>query len=160
MAHRRSCFQMLLMILATFVAGGNFALAGDAPVKEAEPPQQFDKYYMVFLMRPDNPPDYGEARNAELQRQHLGHLTWLWEEGYALVAGPFGGDKDDDMRGIVLLRGDLSAERARELAEKDPRVEHGQLKVRIREWYTGKGALEFPLKVSQESPQSGEEKSK
>lgn len=120
------------------------AMAGEP--QEAEPPASFDMYYMVFLMRPAEPKDYGAERNAELQRQHLGHLTWLWEQGHALVAGPFGGEKDDPMRGIVLLRGDLAAERARELAEMDPRVKAGQLEVKIREWYTGAGALAFPQK--------------
>lgn len=140
---KRLCVTMFLTsLLATS------AMAGEAPVKEAEPPQQFDKYHMIFLMRPENPKDHGEERNAELQRQHLGHLTWLWQEGYALVAGPFGGEKDDDMRGIVLLRGDMTAEQARELAEMDPRVKAGQLRVEIRQWYTSAGALEFPLKIS------------
>lgn len=124
----------------------------EAPVKEAAPPQQFDKYYMVFLMRPDNPKDYGKERNAELQRQHIGHLTWLWEEGYALVAGPFGVPPEDPMRGIVLLRGDLDLERARELAEMDPRVKAGQLRVDIREWYTGADVLEFPLNPEKKTP--------
>ena len=48
------------------------------------------------------------------------------------------------MRGIVLLRGDLEEQRARELAEMDPRVKAGQLKVEIRDWYTGAGVLAFP----------------
>jgi uncharacterized protein YciI len=99
---------------------------------------------MVFLMRPEAPKDHGEKRNAELQREHLAHLTWLWEEGYAFVAGPFGGKPEDDMRGIVLLRGDLEEQRARELAEMDPRVKAGQLTVEIRAWYTGAGVLAFP----------------
>lgn len=131
--------------LVLFLLFAPVAMAGEA--QEAEPPASFDKYYMVFLVRPAEPKDYGAERNAELQRQHLGHLTWLWEQGHALVAGPFGGEKDDPMRGIVLLRGDLTAERARELAEMDPRVKAGQLEVKIREWYTGAGALAFPLKA-------------
>ena len=132
-------FTACLLVLLPAVAA-----TGDTPVKEAEPPAQFDKYYMVFLMRPDEPKDYGKERNQELQAQHLGHLTWLWEEGYALVAGPFGVPDEDNMRGIVLLRGDLEKEKAREFAEMDPRVQAGQLRVDIREWYTGAGVLAFP----------------
>lgn len=107
-------------------------------------PMQFDKFWMVFLMRPDAPQDHGEVRNKELQAEHLAHLGRLWEEGYALVAGPFGGKPEDPMRGIVLLRGDLDEARARELAEMDPRVKAGQLEVDLRAWYTGAGYMEFP----------------
>ena len=120
-----------------------FAVAGE-PSDEDRATPQFDKYYMVFLMRPDEPKDYGKERNTELQAEHRAHLRWLWEEGYALVAGPFFVPDEDNMRGIVLLRGDLEKEKARELAEMDPRVNAGQLRVDIREWYTGAGVLAFP----------------
>lgn len=108
----------------------------------AEP--RFDKYWMVFLVRPEAPKDYGAERNAELQREHLQHLSWLWEHGHALVAGPFGAAADDPMRGIVLLRGDLDEAKARELAERDPRVKAGQLQVEMRAWFTAAGMLAFP----------------
>lgn len=119
--------------------------------QEAEPPPTFDKYYMVFLLRPSEPADYGKERNAELQRQHLGHLTWLWEQDYAHVAGPFSVPADDPVRGIVLLRGDLGMERARELAEMDPRVKAGQLEVKVREWYTAADVLAFPQQPGKSS---------
>jgi len=128
-------FLSLLILLAPL------GHAEEAPKAE---PAQFDKYWMVFLVRLDSPKDYGEDRNAELQREHLAHLTWLWEEGYALIAGPFGGKPEDAMRGIVLLRGNLEESRARELAEMDPRVKAGQLEVEIRDWYTGAGYMVFP----------------
>ena len=123
------------------------AMAGEPTAADREVPQ-FDKYYMVFLMRPDEPEDYGSERNTELQAEHRAHLRWLWEEGYALVAGPFFVPDSDKMRGIVLLRGDLEKEKARELAEMDPRVKAGQLRVDIREWYTGAGVLAFPQQPS------------
>ena len=131
----------MLLLLALLLAA---PLAIAAESGESAEPMQFDKYWMVFLVRPEAPRDHGEERNSELQREHLAHLTWLWEEGYALVAGPFGGKPEDRMRGIVLLRGDLTEERARELAEMDPRVKAGQLEVEIRDWYTGAGILAFP----------------
>ncbi|MDX1583301.1 MAG: hypothetical protein R3338_06835 [Thermoanaerobaculia bacterium] len=151
---RVTTFLLILLFIAGTVAAGE----AKETTREAAPPAEFDEYYMVFLMRPEQPRDYGEERNAELQRQHLGHLSWLREEGYALVAGPFGADEGDAMRGIVLLRGDLEPERARELAEMDPRVKAGQLRVDVRPWFTAKGALAFPLKPAGESAGSGETK--
>ena len=133
---------MRTLLLAALLLVAPVAIAADAA--KANEPMQFDKYWMVFLVRPEVPKDHGEARNSELQREHLAHLTWLWEEGFALVAGPFGGKPDDRMRGIVLLRGDLTEERARELAEMDPRVKAGQLEVEVRAWYTGAGYIAFP----------------
>lgn len=47
------------------------------------------------------------------------------------------------MRGIVLPRGDLSEERARELAMMDPRVKAGQLQAAIRPWFAAAGMLVF-----------------
>lgn len=145
--------KLQLLVLMTCMLSAT-ALAEEP--REAAPPMEFDKFYMVFLVRPDEPQDHGEERNAELQRQHLGHLTWLWEEGYAHVAGPFGVPADDPLRGIVLLRGDLTMERARELAEMDPRVKAGQLDVEVREWYTGAGYLAFPKQPEREASESGE----
>lgn len=112
--------------------------AGDAA------PMEFDKFYMVFLMRGDNPPELDEKASGELQAAHLAHLDRLWQDGYALIAGPFGGDATDPMRGIVLFRGDLDMEKVRELASADPAVQAGRLKVVVRPWYTGAGYLAFP----------------
>lgn len=134
---------MKLQLLALITCMLSATAMAEEP-REAAPPTEFDKYYMVFLLRPAEPADYGKERNAELQRQHLGHLTWLWEQGHAHVAGPFKVPADDPVRGIVLLRGDLGMERARELAEMDPRVKAGQLEVKVREWYTAADVLSFP----------------
>lgn len=133
---------MRTLLLTALLLAMPFAFTAE-PAKANEP-MQFDKYWMVFLVRPEAPQDHGETRNKELQAEHLAHLGWLWEEGYALVAGPFGGKPDDPLRGIVLLRGDLEEARARELAEMDPRVQAGQLEVEIRAWYTGAGYMAFP----------------
>lgn len=114
----------------------------DEPTQPAA--QSFDRYWVVFLVRPESPEDHGTERNAQLQREHLDHLTWLWKQGYALVAGPFGTEPEDRMRGVVLLRGDLGEAQARELAEKDPRVRAGQLQVELRAWFTGEGVMAFP----------------
>lgn len=107
-------------------------------------PEEFDKFYMVFLMRGDNPPALDDDAASELQAAHLAHLDRMWRDGYALIAGPFGGGADDPMRGIVLFRGDLDMEKVRELAEADPAVKAGRLRVDVRPWYTGAGYLAFP----------------
>lgn len=120
------------------------------PALAAEEEMKFDKYWMVFLVRPDAPKDYGEVRNKELQAAHMAHMEWLWQEGYALIAGPFGGKPEDRLRGIVLLRGDLDEAEAHALAERDPRVKAGQLEVELRDWYTAEGYMTFPMKPTKD----------
>ena len=110
---------------------------------EGNPPQEFDRYWMVFLLRGDDPPQLDEEASADLQRRHLAHLSKVYREGYSLVAGPFEVPVDEPMRGIVLYRGDLEEERVVELASADPAVQAGRLKVRVVRWWTGAGALSF-----------------
>jgi len=64
-------------------------------------------------------------------------------EGYAVVAGPFGDQDDERLRGLVLYRVGSVGE-ARRLAEADPAVQAGRLEVEVMTWYTEKGALAFP----------------
>lgn len=127
------------LVLAGVATGGE-----EAP-EEAAPPMEFDNYWMVFLERGDDPPELDDEASAKLQRQHLGHLSKVFREGYSLVAGPFEVPAEETLRGIVLFRGDLSEEEVARLANADPAVQAGRLKIRIMKWWTGARALAFPL---------------
>ena len=74
------------------------------------------------------------------------------DEGHMLVAGPFAQQFDDRLRGMCLYNPSLTPERVRELAEADPAVIAGRLKVEVMDWYTAKGALAFPLANRTEQP--------
>lgn len=134
--------MLLLAILLTAIS---------APVLARDDTMQFEKYYMVFLIRGDNPPQLDEAAAKELQAKHIAHLERLWREGYSPIAGPFGGEAHDPLRGIVLFRGDLDIEEVRKLAAQDPAVQAGRLKVEVRPWYVGAGYMVFP-----KTPQSAQ----
>lgn len=108
------------------------------------PPARFDTFWMVFLERGDDPPELDETASAELQRQHLAHLSKVHQEGYSLVAGPFEVPPDEPLRGIVLYRGDLEKDRVVELASADPAVQAGRLKVRAIKWWTPADTMSFP----------------
>jgi hypothetical protein len=103
-----------------------------------EPPDAFDTYQLVLLIRGANPPDLDDAASESLQRQHLGHFAKMRKAGYMAVAGPI--DGDDDIAGISIYTV-RSVEEARTLAEDDPAVRAGRFEVRAMTWYTGKGAL-------------------
>jgi uncharacterized protein YciI len=104
----------------------------------AEPPDDFDSYQLVLLIRGAEPPRLNETESEILQGQHLGHFAKLRPAGYMKVAGPIEGD--DEIAGICLYRAG-SVEEARVLAEDDPAVRAGRFQVRVMRWYTARGAL-------------------
>jgi len=111
---------------------------------QVQPPMEFDTYQLVLLKRPESPTEYPEAKLQEIQAAHLGHLTRMAQEGHLVVAGPFGDQEDERLRGLALYRVG-SVEEARRLAEADPAVQAGRLEVEVMTWYTQKGALTFPV---------------
>jgi len=103
--------------------------------KEGDSTFLMQQYFMVFLKSGDNrSQDSTEA--AELQKQHLAHLTRMAEEGYASLIGPFG--DDGEIRGIVVYNTPTQKE-ADSLANLDPMVKSGRLKVEVHPWWTQKG---------------------
>ena len=63
---------------------------------------EFDRYTIVLLLTPDDPPQLSEEEADRLQDAHLSHLAELHERGVLLAAGPvgdpdrFGGRCDGD----------------------------------------------------------------
>jgi len=156
MTHRPSSLLLaaLALVAALFVdlapvgahpgeTAGESAADEGAAAAEASTPMEFDTYQLVLLKRPAERPDLPEDRVAEIQAAHLGHLRKMAREGYAVVAGPFGDQDDERLRGLVLYRVGSVGE-ARRLAEADPAVQAGRLEVEVMTWYTEKGALAFP----------------
>jgi len=93
------------------------------------------QYYMVFLKSgATRSQDSTEA--AELQKKHMEHLSWLSEEGYTSLTGPMG--DDGDLRGIVVFNTATQKE-ADSLANLDPMVKAGRLKVEVHPWWVAKG---------------------
>ncbi len=129
------------IIIAAVLVAGAALQAQDA---EGNPPTEFDQFWMIFLERGDDPPQLDEKASAELQRQHLAHLSRVHREGYSLVHGPFEVPEDEPIRGMVLYRGDLERDKVAELTSADPAVKAGRLKFRIMRWWTAAGAMSFP----------------
>lgn len=103
--------------------------------KEGDTTYLMQQYYMVFLKSgPIRSQDSTEA--AELQKEHLAHLTKLYEEGYTSLTGPMG--DDGDIRGIVVFNTATQKE-ADSLANLDPMVKAGRLVVEVHPWWVAKG---------------------
>jgi uncharacterized protein YciI len=101
-----------------------------------------EKYYLVLLKRaPDAPKLEGPALEA-LQKKHLAHLRAMYEAGKMAIAGPFDEQEDETLRGMCLYRVATLGE-ARTLAEEDPMVKAGRLRVEVLAWWVEKGYVSF-----------------
>ena len=93
------------------------------------------QYFMAFLksgpIRAQN-----EEETAELQNEHMAHLKKMYNFGYADISGPFG--DDGDLRGVTIYNV-ATLKMADSLANSDPMVIAGLLKVEIHPWWAAKG---------------------
>jgi uncharacterized protein YciI len=117
--------------------------AGALP--EADPPEEVEEFTLVLLMRPPDAPEMDEAALEKLQRQHLGHLQMLKQQGALLFSGPFRNQPDESWRGLCIYKTDL--EETRMLAERDPSVRAGRLRIVTLRWMTAKGVLKAPSEI-------------
>jgi len=147
-------FLALAALLAPAAAHPADAPAGSAPdaaasrsvpAPKATPalPPNMETYQLVLLWR--GPRSTGEVtpESQEIQRRHIAHLQAMGKAGKMVVAGPFSDQPDAALRGACLYRVG-SIEEARALAEQDPAVQAGRLRVEVLTWWVEKGVMEFP----------------
>jgi uncharacterized protein YciI len=119
------------------LAAALFVTPALAPAQSKEAPAapapEMTTYYVVFLIRGDESPDH-----QKLQDGHIAHTRALHEAGKLVIAGPF--LDGQTIRGICVYKV-ASAEEARTLAEGDPAVKSGRLKVEVHPWMVQKGIL-------------------
>lgn len=116
--------------------------AASAAAKE-DAPFEMESFQLVLLKRGDRADEIPKERLEEIQKQHIAHLEKLGDAGKILIAGPFSDQPDPGLRGMCLYRVG-SLEEARALAEQDPAVQAGRLRVEVLTWWVGKGYLAFP----------------
>jgi uncharacterized protein YciI len=117
------------------IAGLAFAQAAKAP---SNAPAEMTTYQLVFLTRGDPSVPADPAERAALQEKHIGHLKAMHEAGKLVIAGPL--LDDNAIRGICVYKV-ATPEEARSLAEGDPAVKIGRLKVEVHPWMVQKGIL-------------------
>lgn len=93
------------------------------------------QYFLAFLKRGANRTQ-NKAEADSLQTLHMAHLGRMYEEGYADISGPFG--DDGEIRGITIYN--VPTQKiADSLANLDPMVKSGRLKIEIHPWWAAKG---------------------
>jgi uncharacterized protein YciI len=100
---------------------------------------ELERYTFVLLRRPPDPTEYPAERLNEIQEQHLAHLGELRARGVLLLAGPFGDQPDESLRGLCVLT--TGVDETRELMANDPAVRAGRLVAEVMSWWTAPGSL-------------------
>ncbi len=111
-------------------------------------PEEFETFTLVLLRKGDAWTAESTPETEAIQGDHLAYLGEMWKTGRLVVAGPFDEQDDDSFRGLCLYRASL--DEARRLAEADPAVQAGRLRVEAMTWWVGKGQLAFPGLPTQE----------
>lgn len=107
-----------------------------AQSQSSEPQYEMTTYYVGFLYRG---PKWTPERTPELeqlQKDHLAHIRRMADSGKLLLAGPF--MDDTTLRGMLVFQ-TATLEEARAMAEDDPAVKAGRLKVELHPWFSAKG---------------------
>jgi uncharacterized protein YciI len=102
-----------------------------------------DEFELVILRRPETMPPYDAEERQRIQEEHLAFHARLRESGDVVVNGPLIDQPDETMRGLAFYRVG-SLDRARELAETDPAVRAGVLRVEVMHWWCPPGLMVRP----------------
>ncbi len=105
-------------------------------------PAAFDVRTLVFLLRPENPPDLAEETLADLQRRHLAYGADLAARGITAANGPMRQQTDERLRGMSVYT--VGVEEALATAREDPMVRAGWLTVEAARWCVAEGRIAFP----------------
>jgi uncharacterized protein len=102
----------------------------------------FDRFTVVLLLTPDDPPQLSEEEAGRLQDAHLNHLAELHDRGILLAAGPLGDPSTDrHFRGLSILR--CEPDEALRLKGDDPAVRAGVFELVAMPWMLPAGAMRF-----------------
>ena len=98
--------------------------------------------YCVFFHSPG--PNWQQGVPFQEQpgvRDHVSYMRQLFEKQLMVMGGPF----PDNSGGMMIYRGS-DLEKARELAEADPAVKSGLLKVNVKLWLVPMSSVQFSEK--------------
>ncbi len=116
------------------------------PDGDALVPERFDEHTIVFLIRSPDAPELGDEELDRLQIEHLTYLRGLKRRGVLIANGPLAEQTDERMRGISIYG--LPLDEALELANADPMVRAGRLRIDGARWWTAQGTATFGTEAS------------
>jgi uncharacterized protein len=95
---------------------------------------ELEQFQLILLRTPDGAPDYDDETAARIQREHLAFYAAMRAAGHVVTNGPVRDQPDEALRGIAIFVTE-SVDRARDLANTDPAVLAGRLKVEAMTWW-------------------------
>jgi uncharacterized protein YciI len=104
--------------------------------KEGDSTYVMQKYFLVLLKKGKNR-NHSKEEAAELQKQHMAHISWLDKIGKISLAGP--SENHETVAGFLLFNTETIKE-ADSLANLDPAVKAGRLEVEVLPWWAAKGS--------------------
>ncbi|HZE71888.1 MAG TPA: YciI family protein [Pyrinomonadaceae bacterium] len=107
-------------------------------MKKPALPLKMTTAYLGFLVRGAQWTPEKTPQTEELQKAHLANINRLAEMKKLVVAGPFG--DNGELRGIFVFKV-ASLDEAKVLAETDPAVRAGRLKIIMHTWSVPEGVL-------------------
>lgn len=107
-------------------------------MKEKDTTYVMKKYYLVLLKRGLQAKTFTKEELNKIQSGHMDNINKLAKAGYIDMAGPM--DKDEDLRGIFIMKNVKNEEEAKKLIDTDPAVIAGRLSYEIHPWWAAKGS--------------------
>ena len=104
--------------------------------KEGDSTYVMQKYFLVLLKKGKNR-THSKEEAAEIQKQHMAHISWLDKTGKISLAGP--SENHETVAGFLLFNTETMKE-ADSLANLDPAVKAGRLEVETLPWWAAKGS--------------------
>lgn len=121
---------LTVAVLSLVVFGASLVSIGE----EDEPsmPADMSQYFVGLIYRGEKWTPEVNAETMRIQKAHLANIGKLAETGLLVLAGPFG--DDGKLRGLFIF--DVKTmEEARKLADSDPAVQAGRLRVELHPWW-------------------------
>ena len=137
----------ILIAAISFSCGSNTVIYPDKPTvpktnhetfsyKDGDTTYVMQKYFLVLLKKGPNR-NQSKEESAEIQKNHLAHISWLAEQNYISIAGP--SENHETVAGFLLFNTETIKE-ADSLAKLDPAVKAGRLEVETLPWWAAKGS--------------------
>jgi uncharacterized protein len=109
--------------------------AGVLAAAEPEEKWEMTTYQVAFLKRGPNWTPAETEETKAIQAGHMENIRRMGASGKLLIAGPF--EDGGDLRGMFIFRVE-TLEEAKALAEQDPAVKAGRLRLEWHPWFAAK----------------------
>ena len=138
----KKIFLLLIVLLSIAGVSNAQVISAGRPTRDKEKVDEGEMktYVMVFLKEGPNRKQTA-IEVGKIQKEHLDHLTSMYQEGMLLMAGPF--EDENKIKGVLIMSQN-QIEEAKARVEEDPAIKAGRLVAEYHLWYTKSGTVTLP----------------